>query len=643
MSTSVLGAYEEFIGALGLEDREGQRIATWNLVEMVRGGTGESLALQAPTGTGKSVSALLAGVEGARIGRRTAIGTATVMLSEQYWEDIEKVSKVFPDVDFFVLKGAAHYICWNKVDLWERLQKSRNMMKYREGMAELNAWVAGTSVMDAPPFWAAADPENCKECRESTSERGLNCEYAVARARAQQADVVVTSHAMLMIDLRLKRSVQIKQAEGEELTEGEKNMSIVGQIDSFIFDEAHKLGGQVNENSLSHWDVGFMERERLFGGILGPARGRKMVEHFAEMSGESWNPWQAKNRWMDSEFCVSQAEKLLEFWPTKSETAKIRQIALDKFNLSVDHDRAIEICSFLGKSRELLEDMANGSVNGFVAFWNNGNGYSMKEMAIRPWFSKVLREFRVAYVSATLGVRMEGKELYALDTLGVEPNWTFEVETPFNYAEQMEIAEVDWKRVDGRGNGLVECVGWFARRLRGGTVVLTGTHKEKDWITREMQARGIDARSQASGKGAAKKDRKSIAEHIGSCAEGFEDQMLVGVDTFSTGMNLSGSGLTCLFIHGLKPIRDDGAYVAWRKRWLESEGKDGFLDYELPEKAIVLEQQIGRLIRTQKDWGAVLLGFKTTDPSERAVVDLALSAFEGYNRVELTEVGKRWW
>jgi len=126
---------------------------------------------------------------------------------------------------------------------------------------------------------------------------------------------------------------------------------------------------------------------------------------------------------------------------------------------------------------------------------------------------------------------------------------------------------------------------------------------------------------------------RGVMERHCADADGGGSPVLVGVDIFSTGVDLPGRRLTKLVVAGLFSLREDPAYVSWRSRWLEAYGGRRFESYLLPERAIVLEQQVGRIIRRVDDSGLVVFYVEDKewlDGSEgQRVILEAMKSFEG--------------
>jgi ATP-dependent DNA helicase DinG len=211
-------------------------------------------AIEAGTGTGKTIAYSLPGVVMAQaLGKRLVIATATVALQEQLagrdLPDLQAGSGL--DFDFAVAKGRRRYLCLSQLD---RLlagapgnpesaggnpglypdeaflapdsqaatlyQSMLDAMGRGDWDGDRDSWAG--NVDDAVWFPATADQGQC------TGRRCPNigqCSFFRARERLQNADVVVTNHDLVLSDLGLGGGVILPAPEDS----------------IYVFDEAHHL------------------------------------------------------------------------------------------------------------------------------------------------------------------------------------------------------------------------------------------------------------------------------------------------------------------------------------------------------------------------------------------------------------------
>jgi ATP-dependent DNA helicase DinG len=86
-----------------------------------------------------------------------------------------------------------------------------------------------------------------------------------------------------------------------------------------------------------------------------------------------------------------------------------------------------------------------------------------------------------------------------------------------------------------------------------------------------------------------------------------ENAILLGTDSFWEGVDVPGRALRALVINKLPFKVPSEPLTAARLERLAEEGQDGFVQYLLPHAALKLKQGFGRLIRSRKDVGVVVL------------------------------------
>jgi ATP-dependent DNA helicase DinG len=83
--------------------------------------------------------------------------------------------------------------------------------------------------------------------------------------------------------------------------------------------------------------------------------------------------------------------------------------------------------------------------------------------------------------------------------------------------------------------------------------------------------------------------------------------VLLGTTSFWEGVDVKGEALRLVIIEKLPFASPDDPLVRARIDHLQSTGGNPFRDYQLPEAALALKQGVGRLIRSEDDFGAVVI------------------------------------
>src|SRR5262245_24108386 len=198
---------------------------------------GEHLLVEAPPGTGKTFAYLVPAVAS---GRTVVISTGTRTLQDQLFQrDIPLLASVLDrPIRAALMKGRENYLCLHRL---EEISAQRNLAGLganveaeTERLARVREWAEETQtgdraeLADLPepwPVWEKIDARDdtclCQKCAVYEP-----CFLTRMRRRAQEADIIVVNHHLLLSDLVLKAS-----AYG----------AIVPPYRLLVIDEAHML------------------------------------------------------------------------------------------------------------------------------------------------------------------------------------------------------------------------------------------------------------------------------------------------------------------------------------------------------------------------------------------------------------------
>jgi ATP-dependent DNA helicase DinG len=194
------------------------------------------LLVQAGTGTGKSLAYLVPALVH---GKKVLVATATLALQRQLVErDLPKIKAALDkelkrDISFAIYKGVGNYICLQKMNNAPNDPEAQAVLEVSslEGDAKrLRAWAQSAGASgdrdDAPDVdrrvWSAnsVSGRECMGADECPS--GSKCFAALAKAKAQTADIVVTNHTLLAIEIV-------------------DSHPILPERDAIVLDEAHEF------------------------------------------------------------------------------------------------------------------------------------------------------------------------------------------------------------------------------------------------------------------------------------------------------------------------------------------------------------------------------------------------------------------
>jgi ATP-dependent DNA helicase DinG len=209
--------------------------------------SGEHLAVQAGTGTGKSLAYLVpAARHAAALDATVVVSTATIALQSQLIDrDLPRLAEAVQPLlgrapTFAILKGRRNYVCKNRLhngaadESQEALFDPRSVTDLGQQVQRLREWAETTESGDRDELVPGVDERAWRQVAVTARECigaqrchfGSRCFAERAREIAGRADIVVTNHALLAIDAL-------------------ENGNVLPEHDVVIIDEAHDLVDRV--------------------------------------------------------------------------------------------------------------------------------------------------------------------------------------------------------------------------------------------------------------------------------------------------------------------------------------------------------------------------------------------------------------
>ncbi|MGH3768225.1 MAG: ATP-dependent DNA helicase [Pseudonocardiaceae bacterium] len=217
------------VHAVGGRERAGQVLMAEAVDRAIR--TGEHLAVQAGTGTGKSLAYLVPAIRHAvATGTTVVVCTATIALQRQLVDrDLPRLASALEPLlgeapSFAILKGRRNYLCLHRLntgpadegeDLFDVAAAASPTSMLGRQIARLHEWSSDTDTGDRDELVPGVTDRAWRQVSVSAREClglsrcpvGMDCFAEQARARAGRVDVVVTNHALLAIDAMGDRPV----------------------------------------------------------------------------------------------------------------------------------------------------------------------------------------------------------------------------------------------------------------------------------------------------------------------------------------------------------------------------------------------------------------------------------------------------
>jgi ATP-dependent DNA helicase DinG len=569
----------------------------------------EALVVEAGTGTGKTFAYL---VPALLSGKRVLISTGTRTLQDQLFsKDLPMLSAALGrPARVALLKGRSNYLCRYRLAQAGQQLAIEGAPSQDRTLARIARWALVTrsgdlaevpGLSDSHPVWpqVTSTRDNCLGAR---CEEIGRCHVALARRTAMEADVVVVNHHLLLADLALK-----EDGFGD----------ILGSADALILDEAHQipdLAAQFFGASVSSRRIDNMVRDVQAAVTMA-------VRDTAGLAASGWDGQVAEALRAVSQALVAIAGAL----PRQQGRFAWHDIAARLDSLVEDLAQALQdlaaqlrgageaspLASAAERAGELalvVERIAGvDDLDGTRAVEVTARGFtlSLVPFDVANRFVGLIRARPCAWVftSATLSL---GEDFsHFTSRLGLVDAQTLKIESPFDY-ETQSLLYLPQGMPDPQNPAFLSAVIDQAvpliRASQGGAFVLFTSHRalaRAAQLLRERWADETPYNLYVQGEGPRERLLKEFRE------DGYG--VLLGTTSFWEGVDVKGEALRLVIIEKLPFASPDDPVVKARIDHLQATGGNAFRDYQLPGAALALKQGVGRLIRSEEDYGAVVI------------------------------------
>ena len=600
--------------------------------------TGEHLAVQAGTGTGKSLAYLVPAIARALADETpVVVSTATIALQRQLVDrDLPRLADALTDVlprkpKFALLKGRRNYLCLNKIhrgaeaedpDLSQEELFTASSPLGRD-VQRLTAWASETETGDRDDVrpgvperaWAQVSV-SARECLGmSRCPYGTDCFAEKARAEAGQADVVVTNHALLAIDA-------ISEA------------SVLPEHDLLVIDEAHELVDRVTSVAtaeLTPAPLGVAVRR--IGRLVSPELTQRLDAAVATFSSAIHDAEPGRIDYLDAELgtyltalrdAAAGAMSAIDPAPKDPKAAAARAEAIAA--LTDITDTATRILDSFGAPIPDRTDVVwldHEEQRGGVA--------SRPVLRVAPMsVAGLLRAHlfgssTTVLTSATLTIGGSFDAMAGAWGLNDETKWQgLDVGSPFDHAKAGILyiaAHLPAPGRDGAGGGAgpgaqLDEIAELIEAAGGRTLGLFSSTRAAKAAAEVMRSRlDTPVLCQGDDSTAALIEKFTQDPHTS----------LFGTLSLWQGVDVPGASLSLVIIDRIPFPRPDDPLLTARQRAVAAKGGNGFMAVAASHAALLLAQGAGRLLRRVDDRGVV------------AVLDsrMATARYSGYLRSSL--------
>lgn len=554
----------------------------------------ESLVCEAGTGTGKTFAYLIPAMLS---GMKVLISTGTKHLQDQiYHRDLPEIHKILKtSTSMALLKGRSNYLCIQRHKLADEIVKTP---KLHSELSDVNDWARQTETGDLTEIlsesadirpWVTSTTENClgQDC-----EHYDDCYVLKARRKAAQADIIIVNHHLLLADMSLR-----------ETGFGE----LLPNVDMIVFDEAHQLPDLASQ----FFGSNFSTRQCLdLSNDIRTAYHNEAwdVEGFEDLTYEldKWiRNFRAQFTFNEQKISwhkIISDDKIMLIVEKLNETLKTLTDGIDKI---AERGKELESCfkravQLQGRLDSFLFDEDHEYVQWLEV---RGKGLLLHQtpLNVSKEFQNRLQHYQCngVYTSATLAV---GENFsHFSNQLGLQDVEAKTWPSPFDYEKQTLLFLPDDMPVPQERHfteTVVERALPVLKASKGRAFLLFTSHRALK-IAASLVTDKINYPVYVQGEA----PKTELLESFRNSDNG----VLLGTSSFWEGVDVKGSALSCVIIDKLPFAMPDDPVLKARGAKMEEQGKNVFMEYQLPQAVIALKQGVGRLIRDENDYGVLMI------------------------------------
>ncbi|HEY7835591.1 MAG TPA: helicase C-terminal domain-containing protein [Ktedonobacterales bacterium] len=569
---------------------------------------GEHAAVEASTGTGKSFAYLLALV---RSGKVALVSTANKALQEQlFYKDIPFVQRHVQDFQAALVKGMGNYLCLDRLDEERGFQRLVRQPAF-ERMLDLmdgDNWDGDLDLLPQalPPDSRVRIAADSDQCAWRSCPFFRDCYVRKMRQRAEDAQVIVVNHTLLLIDAAMdnwllpSRDVVILDEAHHLEEEATRAFTVTvtpGRVASLLAlrrVREHADAGVIQEAAAANvevWDA--LERRVAFG-----PRGRVALTQPLEDG--------LRLASLLDDLATSLQRNRPEQVDEKEEQLYEKVVKRTRA-LSVEARTAFGVADTAGHVYYAERSFSEGGGRrGLNQFSVSAAPLGVSELL----GDKLFRKVPVIATSATLAIG--GTFAFFRQRVGLpEPPATREAVLPlaFDYPTHalLYVPRLRYEPAFGAGGDaylgeLADQMRLLAEASRGRAFLLFSSQRAlaavRDQIADRLAEQGCTVLVQGAGM-----SRVELVRRFREAAR----PVLFGLKSFWEGVDIAGETLSLVVVDKLPFAPPDDPIQEARVARMKAAGENWFGGYTLPLAILQLKQGLGRLLRTHEDRGVMAI------------------------------------
>ncbi|WP_254431796.1 ATP-dependent DNA helicase [Azonexus fungiphilus] len=558
---------------------------------------------EAGTGTGKTFAYL---VPALKSNGKVIVSTGTKTLQDQLFnKDLPTVREILKaPVRIALLKGRANYVC--PYHLQRSLADGRFLSREDAADARRISVFAKTTqtgdkaecveVNENSPVWGhvTSTRDNClgQDCPDYK-----DCFVMQARKEAMAADLVVVNHHLFFADVMLR---------------DEGMAELLPACNTVIFDEAHQLP------EVATLFFGDSVSTAQFLDLARDAR-TEALTHARDCLDLPVASKALEKAAKDLRLAVGldtgrfSAGQLLE----KPEFAPALQVLLEETGrfaaiLETQAERAEGLEKCWQRAGDLVRQLGQWQqpADAGYVYWGEAFTHSLQLNAtpldVASIFRKQMGGHPRAWIFTSATLAVQGKFHHYCAELGLGDPDSACWQSPFDYGEQA-VLYAPLGMPDPNAWNYTEAVvdaAWPAlKAARGGAFFLCTSlramRRTHELLKAKLEEEGLDMPLLVQGEGS-KNDLLQRFRHHGAA-------ILVGSQSFWEGVDVRGEALSLVVIDKIPFAPPDDPVLSARIEEMKKQGRNAFIEYQLPRAVINVKQGAGRLIRDEADKGVLMI------------------------------------
>jgi len=561
------------------------------------------LIAEAGTGTGKTFAYL---VPALAKGGKVIISTGTKTLQDQLFSrDIPMVRNALQaPVTVALLKGRANYVCHY------HLERAKNDGRFLDRddvvyLARIESYARTSKTGDRSGL--AEVPEDATVWPQVTSTREnclggdcpnyKQCFVMEARKQAMEADVVVVNHHLFFADVVLR---------------DEGVAELLPACNTVIFDEAHQLPETASlffgETVSTHQLIELGRDTRMEAATS--AKDNPALPDAASQLEKAARDLQLQVRDDIGRQPYAQAAANRDF--TEALNVAVTRLTELSGVLESQADRSEGLRNCWMRAMEMLDCLGRWQAEEdrervrWVEVFAHSVHLNATPLSIADIFHRQISGHPRAWIFTSATLSVGGDFSHYQREMGLDEAATAFWESPFDYQNQALLyvpEKLPEPNSEGYTRAVVDAALPVIEAAEGRTFFLftslRAMREARELLETGMKRMGMEYPMLMQGEGS----RTELLERFRKLG----NAVLLGSASFWEGVDVKGEALSLVIIDRLPFAPPDDPVLAARIEKMNSEGRNAFMEYQVPQAVITLKQGSGRLIRDENDRGVLMI------------------------------------